>query len=464
MSSPHPSRPADDTPDRTGRAPAWSRRNLLRGAAALGGLAVTGSALTAFDSSASAATQPAQATAGATSFEGTTLKVLLNTPHLSNFTNVLAPAWQQLTGGTLEATAVAYTDLTDLIIQDVQSGTGEYDVFDYLYYGLGALVEGGALVDLTAWIAGQKDIDASDFLPSIHDAYTLYQGRRYALPYDGDQHLVYYNKSLLDTYGLQPPKTWDEYDAIAKTITEGSDGSHYGAILQGQPDPLVLGCAFINRLVGYGGNLVDPAGNPTLTSDAAVAAAQHLVDIAPYALPTPTQVGLDLGSSAFLSGQAALVENWTGLGLRAADPALSKVTGNWGAVALPLGGTNKTRRTPLDSGYGLGISTASKQQAAAQAFIKWAASTDEVLAQAAVPDSAIDPNRKSVLNSSAYAADTPDIIDLIRAGLDGTPMVWPKDANAPANLQSLVDQLALAIEGKQDVTTSLANAQKAWKR
>lgn len=461
MSSPHPSRPTDTEPHRTGPAPSWSRRNLLRGAAALGGLAVTGSAMTAFDGSASAATQPA---AGATSFEGTTLKVLLNTPHLSNFANVLAPAWQQLTGGTLQATAVAYTDLTNLIIQDVQSGTGEYDVFDYLYYGLGSLVEGGALVDLTGWIASQKDLDTNDFLPSIHDSYTLYQGRHYALPYDGDQHLVYYNKELLAAYGLQPPTTWDEYDAAAKTITEGSGGSHYGAILQGQPDPLVLGCAFINRLVGYGGNLVDPAGHPTLTSAAAVAAAQHLVDIAPYALPTPTQVGLDLGSSAFLSGQAALVENWTGLALRAADPALSKVTGNWGAVALPLGGSNKTRRTPLDSGYGLGISTASKQQAAAQAFIKWAASSNEVLAQATVKDSAIDPNRKSVLSSSAYAAATPDIIDLVRAGLTGTPVVWPKDGNAPQNLQNLVDQLALAIEGKQDVRTALANAQKAWVR
>jgi len=423
----------------------WSRRSLLQGAAALAGLAAVGSAAPAYAS-------------------GTTLKVLVNTPHLPAFTTVLAPAWAQLTGGMLEATATDYTQLTDKMIADVQSGTGEYDLFDYFYYGLGALADAGALVDLTSWIGSQRDLDTHDFLPSIYDAYTLYDGRRYGLPYDGDQHLIFYNTQILDAYGVRPPATWDEYDAAARTITQASGGSYYGAIVQGQPDPLVLGPAFINRLVGYGGTLVDAAGRPTLTSDAAIAAAQHLIDIAPYAMPTPTQVGFDTGTAAFLGGQGALIETWTGMAQRAADPKLSKIVGNWGATALPLGGGNQTRRTPLNSGYGLGVSAASKNKTAALSFIKWATSSAEMLVETTAPDSAIDPNRASVLHSTAYANATPAAVDLIRAGLDGTPMVWPKDLTAPKNLQALVDQLALAIEGKQDVKTALSNAQKAWVR
>ncbi|MFI9381881.1 ABC transporter substrate-binding protein [Kutzneria sp. NPDC052558] len=418
-----------------------SRRGVLQGAAALFGLAAVGSAA------------PAQAA-------GTTLKVLVNTPHLPAFTTVLAPAWAQLTGGTLEATATDYTQLTDAMIDDVR-GDGEYDLFDYFYYGLGELVQAGALVDLTDWIGGQPDLDTHDFLPSIYDAYTLYNGRRYGLPYDGDQHLVFYNTKILDAYGLRPPTTWDEYDAAARTIAAG--GVYYGAIVQGQPDPLVLGPAFVNRLVGYGGTLVDGAGRPTLTSDAAIAAAQHLVDIAPYAMPTPTQVGFDTGTAAFLSGQGALIETWTGMAQRAADPTLSKIVGNWGAAALPLGGGNRVRRTPLNSGYGLGVSTASKNKAAALSFVKWATSSAEMLVETTSPDSAIDPNRSSVLHSAAYAAATPAAVDLIRAGLDGTPLVWPKGPDTTSNLQALVDQLALAIEGQQDVRTALRNAQAAWR-
>src|SRR5882757_5165027 len=116
MSSPHTRAPAAVS----------SRRTVLRQAASL---ALLGPALTALGStSAAAATTKADPSLD---FEGVTLKVLCNTPHLSMYTSFLAPAWQQLTGGTLQATAVNYTQLEDSIIQDVQSGTGEFDCFDY---------------------------------------------------------------------------------------------------------------------------------------------------------------------------------------------------------------------------------------------------------------------------------------------------------------------------------------------
>jgi len=117
-----------------------SRRNLLRGA---GALAVLGPALAALGSrSASGATQ----TSPSLDFEGVTLKVVCNTPHTSMYNNFLAPAWRQLTGGTLQATGVVYTQLADTIIQDVRSGTGQFDCFDYYYYMLGSIADAGALV------------------------------------------------------------------------------------------------------------------------------------------------------------------------------------------------------------------------------------------------------------------------------------------------------------------------------
>ena len=40
-------------------------------------------------------------------------------------------------------TAAPYDQLTSKQILDVQSGTGEFDVFDYFYFGLGDLVGRG---------------------------------------------------------------------------------------------------------------------------------------------------------------------------------------------------------------------------------------------------------------------------------------------------------------------------------
>jgi ABC-type glycerol-3-phosphate transport system substrate-binding protein len=447
---------AASAPDRQ-----WSRRSLLRGAAALGGVAAFGPLLAGCGSGGSTAKLAADAKANP---KGVTLKAMVNQPHVTAFTKILAPAWERETGGKLEVTAVPYDQLTSKQTLDVAGGAGEFDLFDYFYFGLGSLVEAGALLDITDWIAAQHDLDTADFLPSVYDPYTLYQGRRYGLPYDGDQHLLFYNKEIFDRHDLQPPSTWDEYDAAAKKITLAGRGKYYGAVVQGQQVPMILGCSFINRLAGYGGTLVDSDGRPTLTSDAAVAAAQHLIDVAKYALPTPLQIGFDQANTAFLSGQGAMIDTWTDMSLRAGDPSLSKIVGKWGVVALPVGGSNKTPRTALDAGFGLGVSSASKHQAEAAAFAKWATSAQQNLRQASTAGSGIDPNRKSVLHSAAYAKATPIAVDAIRAGLDGSPLVWPKDRGAPRNLQDLVDELALAIQGKQDARTALRKAQAAWER
>jgi len=441
---------------------AFSRRRALQLLGLAGGAAVLGPALAACGSSGGGNALASNAPVSG-KFAGVTLKLLVNQPHVTSFRDVLAPAWQRETGGALEVTAAPYDQLTSKQILDVQSGTGEFDVFDYFYFGLGDLVDAGALVDLTDWIDTNKAaIGVDGYLKSIYDPYTLLGGKRYGLPYDGDVHILFYNAELLERYKVEPPKTWDEYDTIAAKITRDSRGAAYGAIVSGQQVPMILGCSYINRLTGYGGELVDSAGKPALTSDASIAALRHLVDVAPVALPTPLQVGFDQANTAFLTGQGALLDTWTDMALRAEDPSASKIAGRWGAVSLPVGGTNTTPRTALDAGFGLGISTASKHQDAAAAFLNWATATPQNLKVSSTAGAGIDPVRGDVLNSDGYAKVVTKAIAPIREGLNGDPLVWPKEKGAPKLLQDLVDQLALAIAGTQTVEQSLENAQKSW--
>jgi ABC-type glycerol-3-phosphate transport system substrate-binding protein len=131
-------------------------------------------------------------------------------------------------------------------------------------------------------------------------------------------------------------------------------------------------------------------------------------------------------------------------------------------VSLPVGGANTTPRAALDAGFGIGISTASKHQDAAAAFINWATATPQNLEVSSTPGAGIDPVRGGVLNSDGYAKVVTGAITPIRDGLNGHPLVWPKQRGAPKQLQDLVDQLALAIAGTQTVNQSLENAQKSW--
>jgi len=445
-------------------AAALSRRQLLRAGVLLGGAAAAVPSLAGCGSGGGG-----QALAAATgdpsgALQGATLKLMVNQPHVVAFRDLLAPEFAKQFAGTLEVTAIPYDQLTSKQILDVQGGAGEFDVFDYFYFGLGALVDAGALVDLTDYIGGDPSIEADDFLPSIYDVYTKIDDKRYGLPFDGDTHVLYYNVSLLEQYGQQPPTTWDEYDAVARAITEAGDGRVYGAAVLGQQVPMILGCSFVNRLAGYGGTLVDEQGNPTLTTDAAKAALQHLLDVQPYALPTPLQVGFDESNSAFLQGTAAMIDTWTDLGLRANDPANSKIVDGWGVVPLPVGGPNTTPRTALEAGFGLGVSTASQQQEAAAAFVAWATDSTRNLLLASYGGSGIDPNRTSVLDSPEYAAASAPATEVIATGLRGDPLPWPTDVQSPKRMQDLVDQLALALSGSQDVETSLSKAQEAWER
>lgn len=440
---------------------ALSRRGFLRALGAAGAVGAASPLLAACGSDTASTTLKASASA---SPRGVTLRAMVNQPHRLAFTEVLAPAWKAATGGKLEVTAIPYDQLTTKQILDVQNDAGEFDVFDYFYFGLGALVDAGALVDLTDWIDGHPDVDPDDFLPTVYDPYTLVGDKRYGLPYDGDLHILFYNTEILDRFDLRPPKTWDDYDAVAKKVTSGGGGDVYGAIVQGQQVPVILGCSFVNRLAGYGGELLDKSGRPLLDSEEALAAAEHLVTVNEYALPTPLQVGFDQANTAFLSGQGAMIDTWTDMSLRADDPSLSKIKGKWGAVALPVGGDNTTPRTALEAGFGIGVSTASSHQAEAAEFVVFAASAKQNLAQARTPGSGIDPNRSSVLASAAYLDSTPLAGPVIRQSWKTSPVVWPRTPDAPKLMQNLVDQLALAIQGKQTAKESLATAQQSWEK
>ncbi|WP_432512673.1 ABC transporter substrate-binding protein [Kineococcus sp. SYSU DK001] len=447
------------TPSSTQRLLA-SRRRVLSGALGVGALAATGSLAACGEGSAGAGLAAEEAV----DLKGKTLKLMVNQPHVLAFTDLLGKKFEQEFGGKLEVTAIPYDQLTSKQILDVQGGDGEFDVFDYFYFGLGELVAADALVDLTDWIGANTDIATDDFLPSIYDPYTLLDGKRYGLPFDGDTHVLYYNAEVFEQYGVQPPTTWDEYDAAAAKITQDSGGSVYGAIVEAQQVPMILGCSFINRLAGYGGTLVDGDGKPAFAGEEGLAALQHLIDVSPHALPTPLQTGFDQANSAFLAGQGAMLDTWTDLGLKAQDPASSKIVDKWGVVTLPVGGKNTTPRTALDSGFGLGVSTAGKQQDVAAAFVKWATAEEQNFLLSSTGGSGIDPARKSVLDSAEYAAAAGKATDVIREGLDGEPLVWPKEQGAPKALQDLVDQLALAIQGETEPQAALDKAAENWQK
>ncbi|MFT4235019.1 MAG: sugar ABC transporter substrate-binding protein [Microbacterium sp.] len=393
------------------------------------------------------------------------LSVLLITSH-EGAGNWLKEHYKEKTGIDLDLTIVPYDEIGSTLALDQQSGANDFDVAAPWYVSIGDLAADGAIQDLTDWIDATPDLDTDDFIPSIYDAYTEYDGKRWGLPFDGDTHVLFYNKTILERNGItEPPATWDEYIADSALITENESANGvYGNVIFGQKSPLILGASFANRLAGFGGEFVDADGNPTINTPEAVAAAQSLADAIASAYPTPAETAFGEGNSAWYAGNAAFIENWTDLGVGSQINADSTVADQWGVTLLPTGGDNTTQRASLVAGFTWVVTANTAKTDAARDFIAWASSS-EVNSQLLVadPQTGIDPNRISSLQSEAYGEAYPELQEVNTATLNGA-LAWPTGKNATQAAEILTDELAKLIAGQETAQEALDAVQAQWEQ
>lgn len=427
-----------------------TRRSLLRGGASLALGAGLGNA---------ALLSPAAAQGA---YAGQSLNLMIIQPHVVTG-RILAEEFQKLTGATVNVTAVPYDQIQAKATLDVQSGANEFDVIDYWYTTLSALVRDGVVLDVTDRIERDAaDLQPDDVLPSFYDAYTLREGRRWGFPYDGDTHLLFYNAEILERNGLEPPTTWEAYLEVARAVTEAESANGvYGAAVLGGQAPIIIGSSYANRLAGFGGRFLNDDGTSALDSEAAVAAARALRDVVPWALPTPLETRFEEGLPAFLSGRAALIEFWSDLGVYAEDPAGSQVVGKWGVVRNPTGGANTTNVAAFNAGFGFAVTTGSRTPDLAWELVKFGtgpAVQEQLLLTTA---SGIDPSRTSHLYGDAYTRFAPKLQEALAGQLEAG-LAWPTAVESPRLQQVLADELAAMLAGQKEPEEALAAAHAAW--
>ncbi len=405
---------------------------------------------------------PGGKTETAVRLDGRRVTVLTNHPHARS-AEALGKWFEAETGAVVRNLVLDYKEALRYTLEDAASPSPKLDVAMVWYVHLGALVEAGALVDLTDFIAENATyLQVDDFLPGLWDTYTLYHGRRWGIPYDGDTHILFYRPSILERHGLSPPETWDDYLHVARTITGAErENGIFGAAIMAPRIPIILISSFMNRLGGYGGRLLDEDGRPALTTPETVAALRDMVLQGRYALPTPLETDWEVSRDAFLGGRVAMVEQWTDFGLMAEDPSQSLIQGDWDAVRMPRGPEPGGRHAPaLNAGYCLSISTGSRDPEAARAYMLFASRPDITL-RLNLMVGGIDPVRKSVLRSREYRDFAPRISRAVQAALkEATP--WPKIPQAPAMLMGLTDGIILALEGKERPEQALARVREQW--
>jgi ABC-type glycerol-3-phosphate transport system substrate-binding protein len=241
---------------------------------------------------------------------------------------LLAPEFEKATGAKVKVVAFPYQNLHDNAATDLVTQTGAYDVIDVAYQWDGEFAP--YLTPLDDLVAKDK-IDMSLFIPNIAKLAGLWDGKRNGIPNANDAMCILYRTDLYKTAGLEPPKTWQEYNDHAKALTKGGV---FGASWVGIGEQLQS--SWISRYWEQGKPLCDENWRPLFNSAEGVKAVELLRDALPYTPPGMPGWDIPTHKNAVLTGQVAQAELWPSfVRADARDPSKSKIVGEWALTPFP---------------------------------------------------------------------------------------------------------------------------------
>jgi trehalose/maltose transport system substrate-binding protein len=249
------------------------------------------------------------------------------------------------------------TDRIGLYLQFFQAKSPEVDVYQIDVIWPGDLAE--HLVDLYQY-EGFKEA-AKEHFPAIVQNNTV-NGKLVGIPWFTDAGLMYYRTDLLKKYGYKdPPKTWDELEAMALKIQEGerkSNPDFWGFVWQGNAYE-GLTCDALEWVKSHGGgSIIEPDGTISINNPMAVKAIERAKGWVGKISPTGvTGFAEEDARNMWQAGNAAFMRNWPyAYKLGQADD--SPIKGKIGVCPIP--GEKAGQSAAALGGWQLAVSKYSK--------------------------------------------------------------------------------------------------------
>jgi multiple sugar transport system substrate-binding protein len=189
-----------------------------------------------------------------------------------------------------------------------------------------------ALVNLDNYISRSKVVKMDDYVEAFR-TFVTYKGGTWGMPVDGESTGLFYRKDLFAAAGISaPPKTWEEFEAAAKKLTDPAKKQYGYEVFA--PEAAYYWYPWLYQ---GGGDLLSEDGKKVLfTSDEAKKAAEFYVGLAKYAPPDYLNSNSYDGRVAFAQGQVAMymAGSWFAGTLHSEYP---KIDDKWAAAPLPNG-------------------------------------------------------------------------------------------------------------------------------
>jgi multiple sugar transport system substrate-binding protein len=297
------------------------------------------------------------------------------------------------------------------LVANLQTGSSRYDVMSLDVIWTAEFAANSWIVPLNPKLFRLDDL----LRPAVATA--SYQGRLYAAPFTSNAALLYYRKDILTAAGREPPRTWAQLAAEARTLAPRYRMAGYA----GQFAPYEgLTVNFAEAVQSAGGTILAPDGiHVTVNSAAARTGLRFLMDgLRQGWIPRPA-LGYDEAASqqAFEAGKLLFLRNWPYVYGQASKPGPGNaVAGRFGVIALP--GPHGPGSSSL-GGANLAISAFSRHQRSALAFIRFLTSLPSE--RRVLIDGSLPPVWTSLYTSPAMLRRFPYLPVLEKAILSAKP-------------------------------------------
>ncbi len=222
-----------------------------------------------------------------------------------------------------------------------------------------------------------KDV-VGDFFPAIVASQTV-NGRLVAMPLYTDAPALFYRKDLLEKYGKQPPKTWDEMEATAKEIQEKERAAGqkdlWGYVFQGNAYEGLTCDALEWVKSSGGGQIIETDGTISINNEKAAAALNRAKGWIGTISPSGVLAYQEEESrGVWQTGNSVFMRNWP-YAYALGNGADSPVKGKFDVTTLPVAAEGDKPSSTL-GGWNLAVSKYSTNPDAAIELVKFLTSKD----------------------------------------------------------------------------------------
>lgn len=370
------------------------------------------------------------------------------------------------TGIEIEYDIVEHQNLFNEIINDQNDKKGEYDVFMFDAPWLRTLVQRDLIQDISNFVK-EADFYDSIFYPGTADYFGQVNNNVYGLPFMHAVQILYYRKDLFDnpeikaSYSkkyrspLRPPKTWKEFNTIARFFSKDTDVIKYGTSIPGAY-PECLSPEIFLRFFSHGNNIFDKHKKVNFDNSKTLKVYTQLMQTVRFSKPNWEKTNDEDVVKDFLRGETALLVSYPSF----MNEIALKI--NKGIKNEKIGFALTPKQSPILGGWGLGISPLSSSQESSFKFLEWAC-TDLI------------SNYFSILGGFTAVKKTYKNDELMRiypwfssyysANKTAKPLIPPVDKNNKGLPQSKIDEIIChwfyeMAKTKISIPVAIKNTQK----